>query len=93
MDMSKSVIETFVVIVLLHAVCKLLFHLLLQGNNTIGRVDTQTDGNGGYAFISSSDSVRLCFDLPSNLIEVYKLLSFTVQELCILCERGWKDIR
>jgi len=64
---------------------------LFSDNNTIWRVDTKVDGNGGYALICSSDSVCLCFNLQSDIIKVCKLLSFTVQKLCMLCSGEWKE--
>ncbi len=63
---------------------------LFSDNHTIWRADTEVDGNAGNALICSRDSVCLCFDLPSDIIEVCKLLSFTVQKLAVLCGGEWK---
>lgn len=53
-------------------------------SGTIRGVDTEVDGDRGDAFVGSSETVCFRFDLLADLIKVYKLPSFTVQELGIL---------
>lgn len=54
---------------------------------TVGGVHPQVDGNWTDSFIVSGHAIRLGFDLLADFIEVRELLSFTVQELCILCSK------
>lgn len=51
---------------------------------TVRGVDTEVDRDGGDSLVGSSDSVGLCFNLLTDLVEVHKLATLTVQELCIL---------
>ncbi len=45
---------------------------------TVRGVNPQVDGDGRYAFVGPRDTVRLCLDLLTNLIEVCELLSFAM---------------
>lgn len=47
---------------------------------TVGGVNPQVDGDRRYAFVCPRDTVRLCLDLLTDLVEVCELLSFAVEE-------------
>lgn len=57
------------------------------------RIDTEVDGDRRNALVGACESVRLCFNLQTDLIKVHKLPAFAVQELCIFYRQRRQSIR
>ena len=54
---------------------------------TVGRVDSQVDGEVGDALVGSRHAVRLVLNLLANLVKVGEFLSLAVQKFSVFVGR------
>lgn len=59
---------------------------------TVWRVDSQVDGQRRYSLVGTSQTIGICFNLPTDFVKIGEHLALAVEELPVFWKRH-SDIR